>query len=159
MQSNAPPSKENPMKRNGWTKTAIVASVCALVGAAGGIAGVSAATSGSSGATGASGATGSNGAQPATPPQRGGPGDHDGGPRGPHRGANGPVEKPLSADTAAQVKAAALKKVDGTVERVETDADHGSPYEAHIRKSDGTEYEVLVDSGFNVTAVNQMQHP
>ena len=47
----------------------------------------------------------------------------------------------------------------GTIERVETDADHGSPYEAHVRKSDGTELEVLVNKDFQVTAVNTMQHP
>jgi uncharacterized membrane protein YkoI len=79
---------------------------------------------------------------------------------GGHRGANGQVEKALSAGVAAKVKAAAEAKVSGgTVLRVETDVDHGSPYEAHVRKSDGTEVEVLVDSGFNVTAVNTMQHP
>ena len=55
---------------------------------------------------------------------------------------------------------AALAKVDGgTIERVETDADHGSPYEAHVRKADGTELEVLVNKSFEVTAVNEMQHP
>lgn len=47
----------------------------------------------------------------------------------------------------------------GTVERVETDADHGSPYEAHVGKSDGTELEVLVNKAFQVTGVNTMQHP
>jgi uncharacterized membrane protein YkoI len=60
-------------------------------------------------------------------------------------------------DAADKVKAAALAKVPGgTVLRVETDADHGSPYEAHVRKADGTEVEVLVDKDFNVTAVNEM---
>ena len=39
---------------------------------------------------------------------------------------------------------------------VETDVDHGSPYEAHVRKADGSEVEVLVDADFNVTAVNAM---
>jgi hypothetical protein len=79
---------------------------------------------------------------------------------GGHRGANGKTEAALPADVAAKVKAAAEAKVSGgTVERVETDVDHGSPYEAHVRKSDGTELEVLVDSNFNVTAVNTMQHP
>ena len=42
---------------------------------------------------------------------------------------------------------------------VETDVDHGSPFEAHVRKADGTELEVLVNSRFQVTAVNSMQHP
>jgi uncharacterized membrane protein YkoI len=80
-------------------------------------------------------------------------------PAGPHR-ANGKTERPLSGDTAAKVKAAALKKVPGgTVERVETDVDHGSPYEAHVTKSDGTQLEVLVNKAFEVTAVNTMQHP
>jgi hypothetical protein len=79
---------------------------------------------------------------------------------GGHVGANGKTEKALSADVAAKVKAAAEAKVSGgTVERVETDVDHGSPYEAHLRKSDGTELEVLVDTNFTVTAVNTMQHP
>ena len=73
---------------------------------------------------------------------------------------NGQRETLLTGDTAAKVKAAALAKVPGaTVERVETDADHGSPYEAHLRKSDGTELEVLVDKSFTVTAVNTMRHP
>jgi uncharacterized membrane protein YkoI len=80
--------------------------------------------------------------------------------KGGHVGANGQRETLLTGDTAAKVKAAALAKVPGaTVERVETDADHGSPYEAHLRKSDGTELEVLVDKSFAVTAVNTMQHP
>ena len=78
---------------------------------------------------------------------------------GRHVGANGKQEQALTGDTAAKVKAAALMKVSGTVERVETDVDHGSPYEAHVRKSDGTELEVLVNKSFEVTAVNQMQHP
>ncbi|MGZ4270523.1 MAG: hypothetical protein ACXVFT_27595 [Solirubrobacteraceae bacterium] len=80
--------------------------------------------------------------------------------KGGHVGRNGQRETLLTGDTAAKVKAAALAKVpDATVERVETDADHGSPYEAHLRKSDGTELEVLVDKSFAVTAVNTMQHP
>lgn len=32
------------------------------------------------------------------------------------------------------------------------------PYEAHLRKSDGAELEVLVNQDFAVTAVNTMQH-
>jgi hypothetical protein len=79
---------------------------------------------------------------------------------GGHRGANGKTEVALPTDVAAKVKTAAQAKVPGgTVERVETDVDHGSPYEAHVRKSDGTELEVLVDTNFDVTAVNTMQHP
>jgi len=81
-------------------------------------------------------------------------------PPGRHVGANGQREQALDAATAAKVKAAALAKVPGaTFERTETDVDHGSPYEAHLRKSDGTELEVLVNKSFEVTAVNTLQHP
>ena len=81
-------------------------------------------------------------------------------PPGRHTGANGQQEQALSSDVSEKVAAAALKKVPGgTVERTETDVDHGSPYEAHIRKSDGTELEVLVNKDFQVTAVNTMMHP
>ena len=119
--------------------TLAVASVAAAIGVAGGIAGGSAAT--------------------------GGNGDGDaktGGqaPPGRHVGPNGQREQALSGDVADKVRAAALAKVDGgTIERVETDADHGSPYEAHVRRSDGTELEVLVNKSFEVTAVNEMRHP
>jgi len=81
-----------------------------------------------------------------------------GGPPGRHVGANGQREQPLTGETADKVKAAAEAKVSGgTVERVETDVDHGSPYEAHVRKSDGTELEVLVNKDFQVTAINDMK--
>jgi hypothetical protein len=120
--------------------TLAVASVAAAVGVAGGIAGGSAATDDN--------AKGNDGnARGQAPPGR-------------HIGPNGQRERPLSGDVAAKVRDAALAKVDGgTIERVETDADHGSPYEAHVRRSDGTELEVLVNKSFEVTAVNEMQHP
>src|SRR3954464_10526890 len=57
-----------------------------------------------------------------------------GAPAGRHS-VNGKTEQALSGDTAAKVKAAALKKVPGTVERVETNVDSSAPYEAHIRKA------------------------
>src|SRR4051794_7019315 len=64
-------------------------------------------------------------------------------------------EKVLTGDTAAKVKAAALKKVPGaSVIRVETDAE-GSPYEAHLRKSDGSEVTAKVNKAFEVTKVEQ----
>jgi len=62
-------------------------------------------------------------------------------------------ETALTGTTAAKVKAAALKAVPGgTVLRVETDSD-GSPYEAHVRKADGTHVVVKVDKNFNVTSI------
>ena len=121
--------------------TLAVASVAAAVGVAGGIAGGSAATNDNAGGDGAVKTRGQ------APPGR-------------HVGPNGQRERPLSGDVAAKVRDAALAKVDGgTIERVETDADHGSPYEAHVRRSDGTELEVLVNKSFEVTAVNEMEHP
>jgi hypothetical protein len=58
----------------------------------------------------------------------------------------------LRGDTAAKVRQAALDKVSGaTVIRVETDAE-GSPYEAHLRKSDGSLVTVKVNKDFEVTA-------
>jgi uncharacterized membrane protein YkoI len=69
---------------------------------------------------------------------------------------NGKTEQPLSGSVAAKVRAAALAKVPGTVERVETNVDSSAPYEAHIRKADGTEVEVQVSRDFAVSAVNQM---
>jgi len=127
------------MRRRYLLRTVAVACVCAAVGGAAGIAGGSAATDNDRAAT-------NN--------------DRGPGPPGRHIGANGQREQPLNGDVATKVRAAALAKVDGgTIERVETDADHGSPYEAHVRKSDGTELEVLVNKSFEVTAVNEMQHP
>jgi hypothetical protein len=74
---------------------------------------------------------------------------------GPPPGGHGPGEKLLSGDTAAKVKSAAEDKVPGgTVLRVETDSD-GSPYEAHVRKSDGTEVVVKVDKDFKATDVEE----
>ena len=125
------------MGRKNMLRTTAIAAICAAIGTAGGIAGVSAATSGND-----------NSGQPRDPSQGG------------HIGPNGAREQPLTGDVAAKVRQAALDKVGGgTVERVETDADHGSPYEAHIRRSDGTELEVLVNKDFSVTAVNEMGQP
>ena len=67
---------------------------------------------------------------------------------------NGPGETVLTGTTAEKVKAAALAAVPGaTVIRVETDSD-GSPYEAHLQKSDGTYVTVKIDASFAVTATD-----
>ena len=77
---------------------------------------------------------------------KGGPG-HRGGPGGPRQAA-------LTGDTAAKVKAAALEKVPGaTVLRSEKGGPDGAAYHAHVRKSDGTEVVVLVNSQFEATSV------
>ena len=125
--------------------------------ALGGSALADAASNGSSSSSSSSGTTQSQGT-PQAPPNGGQRPDPT--KPGGHRGPNGKTEEALSSDVAAKVKAAALAKVPGaTFERAETDVDHGSPYEAHLRKSDGTELEVLVSKDFQVTAVNTMQHP
>ena len=127
-----------------------VAAIAALAlggSALAGAAGPSTTTQGSSSQGAGAQGYGAQG-QPPRDPSKGG-----------HVGRNGQREVLLTGDTAAKVKAAALAKVPGaTVERVETDVDHGSPYEAHLRKSDGTELEVLVNKDFAVTAVNTMAH-
>ena len=69
--------------------------------------------------------------------------------------SHGPGETLLTGTTADKVKAAALTAVPGgTIIRVETDS-AGSPYEAHVKKADGTEVTVKVDASFNVTATEQ----
>ena len=65
--------------------------------------------------------------------------------------ANGKTETLLTGDNAAKATAAAEKAVSGgTVLRVETDAE-GDAYEAHVRKSDGSQVTVKMDDNFVVT--------
>jgi hypothetical protein len=107
---------------------AIAVGASAIAGAA--------STTGATGTTGSQGSSG-NTAQPADPAAL----------------SHGPGETLLTDGTASKVKAAALDKVPGaTVLRVETDSE-GSPYEAHLRKSDGSEVTVKVNKQFEVTAV------
>jgi hypothetical protein len=88
---------------------------------------------------------------PSQQPSGGPPGQFD-----PTKGghtANGITETLLTGDTATKVRAAATAAVPGaTIERVETDAE-GSPYEAHMTKSDGSQVTVKVDASFKVTSV------
>ena len=65
---------------------------------------------------------------------------------------HGPGETLLTDGTATKVRAAALAAVPGgTIIRVETDS-AGSPYEAHVRKADGSIVAVKVDKDFKVTS-------
>lgn len=65
--------------------------------------------------------------------------------------ANGPGETVLTGTEADQVTAAAKAAIpDGTVIRVETD-NEGSPYEAHVKKADGTVVTLKFDSNFQLT--------
>ena len=73
--------------------------------------------------------------------------------QGGHVGQNGAKEALLTGDTADKVRAAAQAAVPGaTIQRVETDTE-GSPYEAHMVKSDGTNVTVKVDNSFKVTNI------
>jgi uncharacterized membrane protein YkoI len=75
--------------------------------------------------------------------------------------ANGKTETLLTGDTASKVEAAAKAKYPGaTIERVETDADTGSAYEAHMTKADGSQVIVYVNASFDVTGTGTMGgHP
>ena len=128
--------------------TAACVGAAAVAGATIANAATSSTTSSSSSGSGTTGAQAPSG----QPPQSGSPGRHT---------VNGKTETPLTGDVASKVRAAALAKVPGTVERVETNVDSSAPYEAHIVKSDGTEVEVQVNSDYTVAAVNTMggHHP
>jgi hypothetical protein len=128
-------------------RSTLVTGAAVAAAAVGGAAIASAATS--------STPTPSAGSGTAAAPQQGRPPDPS---KGGHT-VNGKTEKLLTGDVESKVRAAALAKVPGTVERVETNVDSSAPYEAHIRRSDGTEVEVQVGSDFTVTAVNEMRHP
>jgi hypothetical protein len=83
-----------------------------------------------------------------------GDGDHDG-PHGNHK-----PESPLPGTTATKVRNAALGKVPGgSIIRVETNTDGGGPYEAHLRKPDGSQVVVLVQRDFTATAVEPFGPP
>jgi hypothetical protein len=103
------------------------------------------------GSAGAQTAGGSSTTAPA--PSGGAPGGQFDPTQGGHVGQNGQKEVLLTGDTADKVKAAAQAAVPGaTIERVETDAE-GSPYEAHMVKSDGTHVTVKVDNNYKVTNI------
>ena len=60
----------------------------------------------------------------------------------------------LTGDTASKVETAARAKVpNGTIVRVETDADGNAAYEAHMTKADGTPVTVYVNEQFEVVSV------
>lgn len=134
------------MRRSQFTTLAVIAGA-----ALGGSAIASAADS----ATTTPSTTASSNATPRQP----GPPAHRNPALGGHQ-ANGKTETLLTGATASKVEAAAKAKVPGgTIERVETDADTGSPYEAHIKKRDGSEVIVYVDANFNVTGTGTMRRP
>jgi hypothetical protein len=129
------------------TKLTTVAAIGAAAIGGGAIANAATSTTSSSSSSGSTASQAPSGQPPQNPSQ----GGHT---------VNGKTETLLTGDVASKVRAAALAKVSGTVERVETNVDSSAPYEAHIRKSDGTEVEVQVDKDYTVSAVNTMgRHP
>ena len=73
-----------------------------------------------------------------------------------HRGGGRSDETPLTGQTAARVRAAAIARAPGgTVERLETDGDGNAAYEAHIRRSDGSRITVYVNRQFEVVGVEE----
>ena len=63
-------------------------------------------------------------------------------------------ETALTGDTAAKVEALAKAQVpNGTIVRVETDADGNAAYEVHMTKADGTPVTVYVNKQFKVVSV------
>lgn len=120
------------------------AAVCAAAVGGGAIANAASSGTTSGTTTTAAAATAPGPAGPLPNPSRGG------------HTANGKTETLLTGDVAAKVRAAAVAKVSGTVERVETNVDDSVPYEAHIVKSDGTQVIVEVNSDYTVASVNTM---
>jgi hypothetical protein len=133
-------------KQVGIPRLAIVAAV--VVGVAGGSYGIASAASGGNSSSGSTAGTASSTALSAA--ARGGP-PSGGNPWGRQRSD----ESLLTGDAKASAQAAALAKVpNGTIVRIETDADGNAPYEAHMTKTDGTPVTVYVDKQFNVVDVD-----
>jgi hypothetical protein len=111
-----------------------------------GVAALGAIAFGASAIAGASGSSSSSSA--GVGPRAGMPGGPPGG--GPGRGFG--FGQPVTGATAARVKAAALAKYPGTIERVEK-LPNGN-YVAHVFRSGGSEVHVRVSSSFQVTGVD-----
>jgi hypothetical protein len=115
----------------------VAALVAVVVGVGGGSYGIASAASGS-----ASTATATTTAVATAPTI---PGTSAQNPWGSQRSD----ETLLTGDALAKVTAIANSKVpDGTIVRVETDADGIATYEAHMTKADGSPVTVYVDSNF-----------
>ncbi len=131
------------------TKPALVPKVAAVAAIAFGLAagsyGIASAASGSGSSSSQSSSASAN--------QLAARGDN-GPPGGQPWGRQRSDETLLTGDTKASVRAAALSKVpNGTIVRIETDADGNAAYEAHMTKADGTPVTVYVDKQFNVVSV------
>jgi hypothetical protein len=125
--------------RRGFPRTLGIGAIAVGLGA--GSYGVAAAATG----------TGTT-ATPSTPSVTGGPAPPAAG--GQPWGGQRSDETPLTGDALAKVTALARAKVpNGTLVRVETDADGHAAYEAHMTDSSGTPVTVYVDTSFQVVSV------
>jgi hypothetical protein len=128
-------------------KTVLIGALAA--GLAAGSYGIANAASNDSGSRSSSATTAARPTTPA-PPGQGGPGG------GQPWGGRRSDETLLTGDTASKVEAAAKAKVpDGTIVRVETDADGHAKYEAHMTEADGTPVTVYVGEDFAVVSVER----
>ncbi len=121
---------------------AVVATAVAL-GIAAGSYGIASAATGSGSSSGSSSGTA---APPAAAPMAPSANAPWGGQR--------PDETLLTGEVAAKVEALAKAKVpNGTIVRLETDADGHAAYEAHMTRADGTPVTVYVNKEFAVVSV------
>lgn len=121
---------------------AVVATAVAL-GIAAGSYGIASAATGSGSSSGSSSRTA---APPAAAPMAPSANAPWGGQR--------PDETLLTGEVAAKVEALAKAKVpNGTIVRLETDADGHAAYEAHMTRADGTPVTVYVNKEFAVVSV------
>jgi hypothetical protein len=119
-----------------------LAIAAVVVGVGAGSYGIASAASGS----GSSGSAANNSALIAAPNAQP--------PSGRPWGRQRPDETVLTGDTAASVEQAAKAKVpNGTIVRVEADADGHAAYEAHMTRPDGSLVTVYVNKQFDVVGV------
>ena len=127
-------------ERSGVPKALVALAVA--VGVAAGSYGIASAANGSGSASPSSSAAQATAANPST--------------RGPQNpwGGQRSDETLLTGDAASKVEALARAKVpNGTIVRVETDADGNAAYEAHMTKADGTPVTAYVNKQFEVVSV------
>ena len=141
------------MSTTGSKLRRVLLSGAVVAGAGLGAAGVASAATGtstpaasSSGTTGTTGTTGTSGA-----PATGAPTTPPAGAPDPATLTHGPGETLLTGTQLAQATAAANAAVPGaTIIRAETNSSGDSPYEVHVKKSDGTYATVELNSSFGV---------
>ena len=131
-------------QRTGIPKALVAAAVA--VGVAAGSYGLASAANGSGSSSSSSSSSAADVTTAAAPSARD--------PQNPWGGQRSD-ETLLTGEDASNVAAAARAKVpNGTIVRVETDADGNAAYEAHMTKADGTPVTVYVNKQFEVVSVD-----